>query len=130
VALELYEARPERGRIVAVTRQTLRAGLQALLGQREASSAVYRDALRHWRELDVPFMLGLCLLDFATLVGPREPEARAAADEARAIFTRLGSPPLLARLEAGLAKWETAAPAVGSPGPPAPAAPVEPRAVG
>jgi len=130
VALELYEARPERGRVVAVTRQTLRAGLQALLGQREASSALYRDALRHWRELDVPFMLGLCLLDFSTLVGPREPEARAAADEARAIFTRLGSPPLLARLEAGLAKWETGAPAAGSPGLPARAAPVEPRAVG
>jgi hypothetical protein len=127
VALELYEARPDRGRVVAATRQTLRAGLHALLGERDAAMAAYRDAIRRWREMDVPFMLGLCLLDFATLVGPREPEARAAADEARAIFTRLGSPPLLARLDAGLAKWETGAPAATAAGLPSP---VEPRAVG
>ncbi len=127
MALELYEARPDRGRVVAVTRQTLRAGLQALLGERDAAMAAYRDAIRRWRDMDVPFMLGLCLLDVATLVGPREPEARAAADEARAIFTRLGSPPLLARLDAGLAKWEARAPVAG---PAALSAPVEPRAVG
>ena len=55
--------------------------------------------------MDVPFYVGLTALEFATLVGPDEPESAAAADEARAIWTRLGSPPLLARLDEGLARW-------------------------
>jgi len=107
-ALALFEARPERGRVVAATRQMLQAGLRALEGDRSAAIAAYREAIRSWRDMDVPFWLGLTLLEFATLVGPGEPEARAAADEARAIWTRLGSPPLLARLDAGLARWQPA----------------------
>jgi hypothetical protein len=34
------------------------------------------------------------------------PEAAAAADEARSLWTRLGAPPLLARLDELLARWE------------------------
>ncbi len=107
-ALALFEARPDRGRMVAAKRQMLQAGLRALEGEREATMAGYRETIRTWRDMDLPFLLGLTLLEFATLVGPREPEARAAADEARAIWTRLGSPPLLARLDAGLARWRPA----------------------
>jgi class 3 adenylate cyclase/tetratricopeptide (TPR) repeat protein len=107
-ALAQFEARPERGRVIAVKRQMLRAGVQALDGDRSAAVTGYRDAIRSWRDMDVPFFLGLTLLEFATLVGPGEPEARAAADEARAIWTRLGSPPLLARLDAGLDLWRPA----------------------
>jgi len=33
-----------------------------------------------------------------------------AADEARRIWTELGSPPMLARLDAGLARWRGEAP--------------------
>ncbi|MBA2373520.1 MAG: AAA family ATPase [Chloroflexi bacterium] len=104
-ALALFEARPERGRVVAATRRTLQAGVRAIDGDRTAAIAAYREAIRTWRDMDVPFFLGLTLLEFAALVGPGDPEARAAADEARALWTRLGSPALLARLDAGLAKW-------------------------
>ncbi len=107
-AFALVEATPYRGRVVAATRQMLRAGLRALEGDRSAAIAGYRDAIRTWRDMDLPLFLGLTLLEFATLVGPGEPEARAAADEARAIWIRLGSPPLLARLDAGLARWQPA----------------------
>jgi class 3 adenylate cyclase/tetratricopeptide (TPR) repeat protein len=107
-ALDLFEARPERGRVVAARRQMLRAGVRALEGDRKAATVDYREALRPWRDMGVVFWLGLTLLEFATLVGPGEPEARAAADEARAIWTRLESPPLLARLDAGLARWQPA----------------------
>lgn len=112
-ALSLFEARPERGRAVAAKAAELRAGIQALDGQAGAARAGYRDAIRAWRDLDAPFYLGLALLGSATLVGPGEPEARAAADEARAIFSRLGSPPLLGRLDAGLARWPQSRPGAG-----------------
>ena len=104
-SLQLHEALSERGRVVSAVRLSLRAGVEALEGRRDAAVAAYREALRAWREMDVPFYVGLTALEFAILVGPNEPEAAAAADEARAIWTRLGSPPLLARLDEGLARW-------------------------
>ncbi len=125
-ALALLEARPERGRVLAANMQTLRAGVRALEGERAAAVADYRVAVRAWRDLDDPFSLGLALLEFAILVGPSEPEAAAAADEARAIWTRLGSPPLLARLDEGLARWGAAGTAPGIE----PVEEAEPRAVG
>ena len=91
-ALALFEARPDRGRVVAARRQMLQAGVRALEGDRSGAIAGYREAIRSWRDMDLPFFLGLTLLEFATLVGPGEPEARAAADEARAIWTRSGHP--------------------------------------
>jgi class 3 adenylate cyclase/tetratricopeptide (TPR) repeat protein len=116
-ALALLEARPERGRVLAATRRMLQAGVRALEGERAGAVADYREAIRTWRDMDVPFHLGLTLLEFATLVGPGEPEARAAADEARALWTRLGSPPLLARLDAGLARWQQTDQATGPTAP-------------
>jgi hypothetical protein len=107
-SFSLLAARDDRGRVPASTRLMLQAGVRALEGDRVAAVADYRQAIANWREMDLPFWLGLTLLEFATLVGPGEPEARAAADEARAIWTRLGSPPLLARLEEGLARWQPA----------------------
>jgi hypothetical protein len=107
-ALSLFEARSERGRAVGARRQMLQAGVQALEGDREAAIAGYRDVIRTWRDLDVPFYLGLALLEFASLVGPSQPEARAAADESSAIWTHLGSPALLNRLDAGLTQWQPA----------------------
>jgi len=131
-ALEAHAARPDRGRVVAAIRLGLQAGVHALEGEREAALTAYREAVRRWRDMGVPLLLGVCLLDFGALVGPGEPEARAAAEEARALFTRLGSPPLLARLDAGLARWESGAGEAAAAPARAPAsspvAPVEPRA--
>jgi len=107
-AFSLLAAREDRGRVPTFIRLMLQAGVRALEGDRVAAVANYREAIGNWREVGVPFWLGLTLLEFATLVGPGEPEALAAADEARAVWTRLGSPPLLARLEEGLSRWQPA----------------------
>jgi tetratricopeptide (TPR) repeat protein len=109
-ALPLVLEMPERGRFVGATRRALEAGVLALDGRRGEAVALYRPAISDLRDLDVPLQLGLRLLEFATLVGPDDPAARAAAVEAREIFTRLGSPPLLARLDEGLAHWTTGSP--------------------
>ena len=108
-ALRLLDARSERGRAMSAVRLSLRAGVEALAGDRSAAVTDYRDALRTWRDMGVPFFLGTTALEFATLVGPEVPEARAAAEEAREIWTRLGSPSMLARLDAGLSRWTEAA---------------------
>ncbi|MEO8228175.1 MAG: AAA family ATPase [Chloroflexota bacterium] len=114
-AYELVIAAPERGRYSGAIRRSLQAGLAALEGGRSEAAEGYRAASATFRELDLPFDLGLCLLEFATLVGPDDPAARAAAVEAGEIFTRLGSPPYLERLRIGVEHWSRPAPA-GSAG--------------
>jgi class 3 adenylate cyclase/tetratricopeptide (TPR) repeat protein len=91
------------GRWLEANRRTLMAGLVALEGNYDEAVPAYLDAIRRWRELDAPPYLGFCLMEFATLLGPDQPDAAAAAEEAREIFTRLNSPPMLERLERGLA---------------------------
>jgi class 3 adenylate cyclase/tetratricopeptide (TPR) repeat protein len=103
-AYALVTAATERGRYSRAIRRSLEAGLAALEGGSEAAEG-YRSAAAALRELDLPFDLGLCLLEFATLVGPEDPGARTAAVEAGEIFTRLGSPPLLERLRIGVEHW-------------------------
>jgi class 3 adenylate cyclase/tetratricopeptide (TPR) repeat protein len=95
----------ERGRYVGALRRSLAAGLAALEGRLEDATRGYREAAITFRALDLPLDLGVSQLEFATLVEPRDPEARAAAAEAREIFTRLGSPALLDRLATGLERW-------------------------
>ena len=104
-AYGLVTAATERGRYSGAIRRSLEAGLAALEGRGSEAAEGYRSAAATLRELDLPFDLGLCLLEFATLVGPDVPAARAAAVEAGEIFTRLGSPPLLERLRIGVERW-------------------------
>jgi hypothetical protein len=105
-ASELFDATPERGRHIAARRLAVRSGVLALEGDRDAALAGYRESLRRFRDMDDPYGVGVTQIHFATLLGPHVPEAAAAGEEARAYWTRLGSPPLLARLEEGLASWE------------------------
>jgi tetratricopeptide (TPR) repeat protein len=106
-ALPLVLETSERGRYVAATRRALEAGVLALDGRRGEAVPLYRQAIADLRDLDVPLQLGLRLMEFATLVGPDDPAAGAAAGEAREIFTRLGSPSLLTRLDEGLVRRTT-----------------------
>ncbi len=101
-AREHVAAALDRGRAIGAIRRSLDAGLAALDGRRHEAVAGYRAAAATLRALDSPFDLALSQLDHATLVGLADPEARAAADEAREVLTRLDVPPLLARLAAGL----------------------------
>ena len=83
-------------------RRSLHAGLFVLDGRLDEGISLYRQAAQTWRHLEVPFDLALSQLDFATLVRADHPDARAAADEAREVFSRLGAKPFLARLDAAL----------------------------
>jgi class 3 adenylate cyclase/tetratricopeptide (TPR) repeat protein len=103
-ALYRMAAADRRGRWFDAGRRTVRAALASLAGEREAAIAGYLDAAALWRDVGWAVELGFCQLDFASLIGPDQPTARAAADEAREIFTRLGAAPLLARLDAALAR--------------------------
>ena len=98
-ALREVDAMPVRGGWVDTMRQTLHAGLLALEGRTDEAVLGYVAAARRWRELETWFPLALSQFDFAMSVGPNHLDAKAAADEARQIFTRLGAKPMLARLE-------------------------------
>src|SRR5437899_12619972 len=101
-ALEAIVASGFRAPTVEARRWTIGAGLAAAEGRRAESLAMYRDALRRWRDLGLVFDEALACIDMATLLDTDEPEVRAAAQSARAILERLGAKPLLARLEAAM----------------------------
>jgi hypothetical protein len=106
-AHELVAASVERGRFVDTLRISSAAGLAALEDRREEAIAGFREASTALRDLDATLDLGLTLLDYAVLIGPGDAGARAAAEEARAVFERLGCPPLLERLSVGLERWDS-----------------------
>ena len=107
-AAELLDLEQVRGRYADAIRTSARAGVAALAGERAAAVAGYRAAISTFRALATPVDLGLALMGFATLLGPGEAGTREAADEARAIFERLGANALIARLDIGLAGWPDA----------------------
>ncbi len=104
-------AAPDRGRAIGAVRRSLEAGLAALEGRHDEAAAGYRAAAATLRELDATLDLALCQLDHAVLLGPGDSGARAAADEAREILTRIDAPALLARLDAGLERASADRPA-------------------
>jgi tetratricopeptide (TPR) repeat protein len=90
-------------------RTTIRAGIAALEGRTGDALALYREALRAWRDLGLPWDEALCAVDMATVLDPAEPEVRAAAETAREILTRLGAKPILERMEAAMTRQPLAA---------------------
>ena len=102
-ALDVHRVQRASGPLIEAARAALQAGIDGLEGRRSAAVAGYRAVIATFRAKDLPVNLGLALMDLATIGRPDPAEARAAADEARAIFTRIGSPPLLSRLDAALA---------------------------
>jgi class 3 adenylate cyclase/tetratricopeptide (TPR) repeat protein len=105
-AAEAQRESGSHGRGLDAATRTNEGGIAALMGNPDEAAATFRDAMRQWRELECWFDLALCELDFVNFVGGESPEVEAAADEARAIFTRLGSAALLQRLDeaVGLSK--------------------------
>ena len=108
----MWAAKPERakeaadrlraigahGRAVNAGLRFIDAGVAAASGRADEAAAAYRDAIRQWRDIECWWDLALCELDFVKFVGGENPDAKAAADEARGIFTRLGAPAFLRRL--------------------------------
>ena len=97
-AVRMLDSLPLRGAWLDTTREEFRAGLLALDGSVSDALAGYAQAARRFRDLDLQYCLGICQLEAAILIGPDHPEAKVAADEARQIFTKLDSPPMLQRL--------------------------------
>jgi hypothetical protein len=97
-ASDAFEAIGVHGRAIEAARRTLHGARAALEGRTTDAVAAYLEAARRWRELGVDFDLALSQMDFA-LTQPDEPSASAAADEARAILSRLGVTTLRVRLD-------------------------------
>jgi hypothetical protein len=102
-ALESFDRTGAHGAAIDLWRTTILAGIAALEGCGADALAGYREALRGWRDLGVPWEQALTAVDALTLLGPEEPELRAAGEEAWAILARLGAKPILARLEEAMA---------------------------
>lgn len=92
------------GPAIEADRRTVQAGIAALEGRPTDALALYREALRAWRDLGLAWDEALCGLDMALLLDPAEPEVRAATEAAREILVRLEAAPFLARLDDALAR--------------------------
>jgi class 3 adenylate cyclase/tetratricopeptide (TPR) repeat protein len=102
--LARYDAGGRHGPGPEADRATIRAGVAALEGRPSDALALYRQALREWRELGCVWDEALAGIDMASLLDPAEPEVRAATESSREILTRLGARPFLGRLEDALAR--------------------------
>jgi class 3 adenylate cyclase/tetratricopeptide (TPR) repeat protein len=100
--LEALDAIGVHGRVADLRRLTIRAGLAALEARAAEALAGYRDALRGWRALRLPWDEALTVIDMATLLDPTQPEILAAGELAREFLSRVRATPFLARLDAAL----------------------------
>jgi hypothetical protein len=98
------DAHPGSLASTVAARISARAGIAALDGRRDEAIAGYRDALARFRAVNHDFDLACTALDFVLLVGPENSSALAAAEEARAIFERVGARPYLEHLEAAMGR--------------------------
>ena len=78
------------GPAIEASRRTIRPDWPRLDGHAAEALAMYRDALRAWRDLGLAWDEALCGLDMAQLLEPSEPQVRAAAERSREILVRLG----------------------------------------
>jgi hypothetical protein len=83
------------------------AAAAALEGRRAEAATGFADAIRRWREIGVAVGAAWCALDWVMMLGTSDASARAAADEARAVFERVGARPLLDLLAEAVARGMT-----------------------
>ena len=100
--LAALDATGVRGPLVTLRRTVFRAGIAALEGRTAEARSQYAEARRGLLDRGVAFEVALVAIDMATLLGPQDPDAVAAAAEARPILERLGARPFLERLETAL----------------------------
>ncbi len=92
------------GPALAAALKTVGAGIAAREGRTADAMSGFRGALRAWRDLGLTWDEALCGLDMAILLDVTDPEVRTAAESAREILVRLEAMPMLARLDAALAR--------------------------
>ncbi len=109
--LAALDATGVHGPVVETRRATLRAGIAALEGRTSDALALYREALRGWRDLRQPWDEALTVIDMATLLDPSEPDVSRATGSAREFLARVGAKPFVERLDAAMARAAPTAPA-------------------
>jgi tetratricopeptide (TPR) repeat protein len=97
--LELMNAGGSYGRAIDASRAIIEAGIGALEGRPNEVLGQFRDALRTWEELGLPWDQALTALDMVLLLPAGMPARREAAALARPILARLGATPFLALLD-------------------------------
>ncbi|HET9416865.1 MAG TPA: hypothetical protein VFP30_04915, partial [Candidatus Limnocylindria bacterium] len=90
------------GRVAAAVRREGEAALAGLAGRRSEALAAFVEAVQLWRELGLSFEAALAQLTLVSVLGVSDAPTRAAADEARATFERLGARPLVERITAAI----------------------------
>ena len=103
VADALRALEPFPGRVTTALRHEGEAVMAGIAGRRKESLAGLLDAIQQWKDLGLAFDAALVQLTLVTLLGVADADGRAAAEEARTMFERLGSQPLLDRLAAVMA---------------------------
>ncbi len=83
-------------------RAWIHAGIAALEGRSDQAIAGFADALDRYEAIRWGFLRAIAALDFVAMVGPDEPHARSAADDARTLFESLRAAPFLGRLDSVL----------------------------
>ena len=97
--LRALDAIGAHGPAIELRRQIIRAGIAAVQGRPSDALALYRETLERARDLKLAWEEALIGVDMAVLMGPHEPEVRAAIAGAHEILTRLRARPVLDRLE-------------------------------
>jgi len=107
--LSEIRASGRRGAVLDAASAGLEAGLAALEGRRAEAILGYETARGALSELGLEFDLALMELDACRFLGADTAEGGAAANAARALFTKLGAAPLLGHLERQVARVRDAA---------------------
>ena len=103
-AIEALDRTGLRGRAIPAYTAELAAGAAALEGDVVEARAGFDEALRRYREMDLPWQVAQAALGVASVMDIDDPHVRAIADEGRHVLVRLGATPFVAAMDALLAE--------------------------
>ena len=105
-ALTGLESRGSHGAMVKLAKRRTMAGIAALDGRLDEALGGFEAVVADYRGLELPFAVATTDLMMVSLLDGSAPEVAAAADEARAIFERLGARAWLDRLDEALTRGQ------------------------
>ena len=102
--LDAFSSSGAHGPIATARTATIQAGIAAVEGRTAEAKALYRDALRGWRESHARWDEALTGMDMAELLDPADPEVAEVIISTRAILEGLRAKPYLERLDNAVAR--------------------------
>jgi tetratricopeptide (TPR) repeat protein len=108
-SLEVMERIARRGRFVTNGADEFRAALAAFDGRPAEAVRLYGEVVRRFRDLGAPMPAAITALEAVTLLGLEDPQIRGFADDARALWRKLGAHALLERLDEAIERGPLAA---------------------